>query len=297
MNSQEKSHYNSTLQQLLSTSPNRVTDSTRIIYTPSSFAKSTLFYLQEIGKLKSLAPHISRREMLDSFLYISVLKGCGNLVYNGKTYVLQEGDHAFIDCRQSYSHQSNEKSPWELIWIHFNGSNLRKYFTYFKNNDILLPPVHSSKYCNIHSHLMELAKHNDTDTEFLISLALHEMVTQLLIESSESLNERHNDKMIAVKEFVDIHFHEKITLESLSKEFYMSKYYLAREFKEYYGISIISYAINKRVTKSKELLRFSDMGIEEIARTVGVEDRNYFNKMFQKIEGITPSGFRKTWKK
>ena len=64
--------------------PSELTESYRIISTPSSFAKDTLFYIQEIGKLKSLKSHTSKREALDSFLFIIVVSGSGTFTYNGK---------------------------------------------------------------------------------------------------------------------------------------------------------------------------------------------------------------------
>ena len=43
--------------------------SDRILVTPSSYTKSQYLYIQEIGTLKSLEPHISQRKNLDSYLF------------------------------------------------------------------------------------------------------------------------------------------------------------------------------------------------------------------------------------
>ncbi len=49
--------------------------SSRIIYTPSDFARTSLLHLQEIGSLKALRPHASSRENLISCLCFVVLEG------------------------------------------------------------------------------------------------------------------------------------------------------------------------------------------------------------------------------
>ena len=55
---------------------NLVTTS-RILYTPSTFAKTSLLHLQEIGSLQAQKPHTSRRENLSSYLFFLVLSGYG----------------------------------------------------------------------------------------------------------------------------------------------------------------------------------------------------------------------------
>ena len=49
-----------------------------------------------------------------------------------------------------------------------------------------------------------------------------------------------------------------------------------------------NYLTSLRITKAKEMLRFSDLQIETIARNCGIEDNSYFNKVFQKAEGLPP---------
>ena len=64
-------------------------DSNRILYTPSGFARNSLLYLQETGKLTALQGHTSKRSDLKSYLCFVVLKGSGKLVYEQDTYELK----------------------------------------------------------------------------------------------------------------------------------------------------------------------------------------------------------------
>lgn len=61
-------------------------ESERILYTPSTFARSSLLHLQEVGSLKAISAHTSSRKDLVSFLCFVVLDGCGELAYEGNTY-------------------------------------------------------------------------------------------------------------------------------------------------------------------------------------------------------------------
>ena len=84
--------------------------SSRILYTPSPFARSSLLHLQEVGSLTAIKPHTSKREKLQSYLCFLVEDGEGELVYEGKKYDLKTGDVVFIDCRKAYSHSTGNSS-------------------------------------------------------------------------------------------------------------------------------------------------------------------------------------------
>ena len=81
-------------------------------------------------------------------------------------------------------------------------------------------------------------------------------------------------KLKQILHYLDEHYTETISLDFLAEEFYISKYYLAREFKKEYGTTIIRYVLAKKITHAKELLRYSNSSIEEIARLCGMDDAN-----------------------
>mgnify|MGYP003372831166 FL=1 len=105
--------------------------SSRIIYTPSTFARTSLLHLQEVGSLQAVHPHIFQRENLVSFLCVIVLSGEGELSYEGQTYQLSEGDCGFIDCRKAYSHSTSD-NLWSLQWCHFYAPSLPAVYEKYK---------------------------------------------------------------------------------------------------------------------------------------------------------------------
>ena len=77
-------------QELFNPQSSSVTSS-RILYTPSTFARTSLLHLQEIGSLQAIHPYTSKRTNLTSFLCFVVLSGNGTLTYEGTTYVTTLG--------------------------------------------------------------------------------------------------------------------------------------------------------------------------------------------------------------
>ena len=98
-----------------------------------------------------------------------------------------------------------------------------------------------------------------------------------------------------IKDYLDAHFAEKITLDALAERFYIKKFYLTRVFKEQFGQTVTGYLMQQRITQAKRLLRFSDKSIETIAQECGMNDANYFSRMFKKVEGVTPGEYRRQW--
>ena len=59
------------------------------------------------------------------------------------------------------------------------------------------------------------------------------------------------------------------------------------------GMSFTNYLIQKRIEKSKELIRTTDMKVYEISYKVGYDTAAYFSTAFRKITGISPSDYKK----
>ena len=90
-------------------------------------------------------------------------------------------------------------------------------------------------------------------------------------------------------------FHPKELLRYENVLSALTEIYLTRIFKEQYGITINNYIQQQRITLAKQLLRFSDLTIDKIGIECGMNDANYFSRMFKQMEGISPGNYRKTW--
>ena len=88
---------------------------------------------------------------------------------------------------------------------------------------------------------------------------------------------------------------QKIVLDELADRFFISKFHLSRVFKEQFGVSIHTYVRNLRITKAKQMLRFTDKKLEDIGYRGGLGAPHYFSRIFKQVEGITPSEFREKW--
>jgi len=113
------------------------------------------------------------------------------------------------------------------------------------------------------------------------------------VNAAAERQEEHSDLyMEDVIEFLQFHYASPdLSLELCADQHSISPLMLSRSFKKATGINFIDYLTQIRLEKSKELLRATENKINDIAGQVGYQP-TYFNRIFKKHEGITPSRYR-----
>lgn len=107
----------------------------------------------------------------------------------------------------------------------------------------------------------------------------------------ESVNKKYVvEKML---NYFEDHFSEKISLDQVAENMYLSPFYISKIFKSETGDTPIRHLINIRLEKARELLKDGYEGsIQEVAASVGYDDAYHFSKLFKKRYGISPSQAR-----
>ncbi len=134
--------------------------------------------------------------------------------------------------------------------------------------------------------------------EMQIGCTLDEKVGMLLnaYESliSTGLEEGSGEKVLisAIRQYVDAHYGEDISLVCLSEKLGYNYKYVSRIFKEYTGYNLSDYINIVRIAKAKGFIEDSGMNIKEIQTKIGIPSRTTFNRIFKKYEGVPPSKYR-----
>lgn len=95
------------------------------------------------------------------------------------------------------------------------------------------------------------------------------------------------------KEYIEANYMNNITLEELGAYIGFNPSYFSSLFKKETGSSFIEYLSKIRIEKAKDLLRESDLRIQDICLMVGYSDVKYFSKLFIKHTGLKPKDYRK----
>lgn len=102
-----------------------------------------------------------------------------------------------------------------------------------------------------------------------------------------SAEESHCNVIQQLKDYIDAGQGITASLSDLEKQFSYSKYYLERQFKKSYGISLMAYRNNKRMQTAKEMLRTERVSV--VAEALGFTSIYVFSRAFKQHFGFSPS--------
>lgn len=128
---------------------------------------------------------------------------------------------------------------------------------------------------------------------------LEDVISQISKEQSKSKTQ-YNIKQGSSKqlitemlEYIDEHYNEDIQLSVIAGKHYRDVTYVSKLFKEYVGINYSDYLINKRIEGAKNLLKNTDLSVEDVANKIGYENIVYFRKVFKARTSMSPGQYRK----
>ena len=94
--------------------------------------------------------------------------------------------------------------------------------------------------------------------------------------------------------YIDAHYMDALSIESLADAVYLTPTYLCVLFKKHTGKTVNSYLTEVRLEKAKELLRQDNLHLQDICYKVGYLSPSYFSRLFRKYYGQTPSEYRES---
>lgn len=88
--------------------------------------------------------------------------------------------------------------------------------------------------------------------------------------------------------FINEHYMEDISLDTVARSIGVSAAYLSRLFSEEYGCTLTDYLKKTRIEISKKMLGEKDIRVNEVYDAVGFKNYSYFFKVFKEYTGMTP---------
>ena len=274
-------------------------DSVRLFATPSMTARSLYFYMQEAGYFKTGWPYFTERSNRNSLLLIYTLSGEGRLLYEEKEYGLTEGSCLFIHCMKHHEYHTVKGKKWEFLWLHFNGEKARGYYEEFVKNGFRILVIRQKELVEgLFREIIERNRKRELTTEVRTGGLIGTLLTELIVQNT---TESRQAVLIpacvrAAEKYLEQHFREKVMLQELADMLHMDKFYLIKEFSRYVGVTPHEYQIGLRLSYAKELLKYSDLSVTEIAYACGVNQTSHFISLFKEREHLTPAKFRKEWR-
>ena len=270
--------------------------------TPTLSAKNSLPFVQEVGDFPAHIGYFTLRSGLPSYMLSLTVGGKGTLKYDGSTYELVPGSFYWIDCmKEQYFCTNSETGDWHTFWVHIYGPSCKEYYELFQSMSSGSAVLHFDDPSAISFHLKQLLHiYSNQDTSLEDDLLAANIITGIMTRSIMELsptrqNEVVPEHVINIKHYIAEHYTEPITLDVLAEKLSLNKFYLQKLFRKYTGSTPNEYLMRVRIQHVKELLSSTDYPISRIAGDVGMNNLGHFIEVFKKLEGISPSMFRKHW--
>lgn len=168
------------------------------------------------------------------------------------------------------------------------------------------PPAYAQFCWQMHGQVRKMEKasriRNFPDMRFFALQHVfdgHERMKELqllLLEISHmmqnELSDEHELASHAIA-YMKVHYAEPVNLETIAEHCGFSTSYFSRKFKEQTGENYIDVLTEIRMKKAQQLLRDTDIGIEQIIEQTGYYDDKHFRKLFARQTGMTPSEYRR----
>lgn len=126
-----------------------------------------------------------------------------------------------------------------------------------------------------------------------LSLLYHVYAILQATRSHQYLSTSSRQRMERARTYVLEHFSDSdLSVKELARGAEMSEVYFRKQFQSVCGCSPVSYIVNTRLSNAKELMRCSELSLEEIARQCGFSTLSYFCRVFREKHGISPGRYR-----
>lgn len=107
---------------------------------------------------------------------------------------------------------------------------------------------------------------------------------------------KNTEQILTIANYVSSNYNQNISLETLSRDFFLHPAYISRAFKKQLNINFSDYLKTVRVKEAALLLKNSELDITSIAKRTGFESATTFTRTFKSSIGITPLQYRKIYK-
>lgn len=261
-----------------------------------------------LGKKNNVG--INKYHTHDNTEMLFVLSGTLTESINGSLYELSEGDIAMVN--QGVGHHCVSVSPTGPTILFFMGFT-DYHFKGMEPNTFTFPDgrqvFHTeglvrqelSNLClkMLSEHYSSQAGQYFMQKSYLIQLLL--LIVRQFYETelnstpaSLPFETHHKTYVVSnIRQYLTDHYPEKISLDLIARNMYLSSAYISKIFKEETGEAPINYLIKIRLEQARrKLVKEQNASIKSISASVGYDDVYYFSKLFKKYYGMSPLNYR-----
>lgn len=225
-----------------------------------------------------------------------VLRGRGVIQIGDAVHQVQAGEIFYIPQDRDVEYRADDDDPWEYRWVGFVGTRATATL-----NETVLPMAICTPVSHVESFGERLEKiyasaSMGNEQGDLTALGhMYFFLAELLAECGAQgrANDVSAEYVRKATDYIREHYAGDVSVETICQSMNISRSYLYKLFKRYYGESPSGYITRFRLEKARELLSTQRYVVNEVAEMVGFSDHPYFTKRFRMAYGMSPREYGK----
>lgn len=259
----------------------------RLFHLKSALREDTAFHYHEFHKL------------------VFFLSGKGRYIVEGRSYALKPYDIVLVQRGAIHKAEIAPDEIYERVILYVSAEFLKRQSSAesslelcFQNTEreksFVLRPDYDRREALL--RLLTALEAAGQSAEYAHDLLARALMIQLMVELSRGVQtrdyryaaaENSGEKAADILEYLHEHLTEDISIDCLAEQFYLSKYYMMRLFRERTGYTIHAYLTDKRLRLARELIA-QGMTATEACYQCGYHDYSAFSRAYKKRFAASP---------
>ena len=253
-------------------------------------------YITDIGHYPMAEHHHRvRQEAIDQYVLIYCVDGSGWYVLKGQRYEVKRNQYFILPAGTPHEYGATEGERWTIYWVHFRGEHASVYAEGAQKPQEVKAAMNSniSNRNNIFEEILSTLHFGDgiEDLRYASSL-LHYYLASLRYLRQYRNTVRYDGVVNAAIHYMKENVERHLTLQDVLDYVGYSSTRFSALFKKETGSSPLAYFNRLKIEYACQMLKTTDMHINQICYKVGIEDSLYFSRMFSKVMGMSPSEYR-----
>ena len=240
---------------------------------------------------------LDNRHCHDNYEVLYVVEGTGRFMIEGTSFDINPGTLLVIRPFEYHSMQLEPGTAYERYVLHCTEDYLvNDALDLFKS---ILEGVEGSgkvyTASSLSKNILPIFERFDTaemlpenEKAIYVKTLLSELMVFLSVSGGEQISINEGELGARVIRYLNENISRDVSLDTLARRFFVSKYYLCRAFKKHNGVSVHGYINHKRVMYAKQLIEQGETA-SGAAYKVGFGDYSAFYRAYVKIIGKAPT--------
>jgi len=254
-------------------------------------------YLQGVGYYPQARNHSMQRTEHEDNLLLYCSGGQGEVHAYGQSFPVTKGDLVLLPQGLPHQYAADSNDPWSIHWVHFAGQHANAFVDHlvFPAATCVIPVGTHPKLITDLDTLLSVRKTGYRLNGFLhASQVLKQILAYLaLLTTSQVRQTGHFLDLDAIQAIMEENLHGTLDLDTLAASAHLSKYHFCKRYKALTGYSPIQHFIHLKIERACYLLDLSQEPVSTVAAALGYDDAHYFSRLFRKVTGVSPQGYRR----